>query len=485
MKTNGIKLTAFLVLLAWRCLLCEGGTSYGHVYQDFDSLPPTGRMEIPRSGGTWKYASGRTNMNNEIKTCGWYSSEGYQGHRKIYDFFKYYRNTYNTPNMGFETYGFLEIDSTAAVKGNSLRVTVTGGRNSEGEIGRPVFSKEDYLDSLHTQVGNETVATKIGHPYIYFCNNSSSQRPIPFPYVKGCNRLSLYVRVPAAVTNGPGGSGNPPQATIDVGPYNSIGGHWYHHFYNQGGGWTHLLVDGHPQHNNAWHSQAAYPYPSWSLRDMDTVYFSTMYRWYITFLPTSGIAVPPYHVWIDEIEVYHDPEPQNNETINSPAITFHPHSGIFEVGFNDKYKNNGDSKSNYEIRYSFSPITNSNFDQALPALIQPDHRFAITENMNGGFIKWQPYYQAVWARFRLKSQDEHSLKPGTRIFFAIKDRSVRPYHLDTFDRDGDTERVVEMGGKRRIDLIKKIDFLIGQNYTPERPSTGTEPQRVKNLRVSH
>ncbi|MBF0398928.1 MAG: hypothetical protein HQK78_19275 [Desulfobacterales bacterium] len=457
------------IFILFLLTICGYSYSYSEVYQNFDS-------------NDWIYSSNLINPNENIKTCGFYSKKTYG---KIYDYFTYYRNTYNNSHMGFETYGYLAIDEKTAVIGNSLRIIVTGGKNSSGEYGAPIFSKEDFLKSDKKEIPQNI---KVGHPTIYFCNTSNSDSPVYFPYAKGCNRLSLYVKMPKDLSNGTGGSGNPPQLTVDIGPFNGVGGHWYHGFYNQGGGWTHILVDGHPIHNNSWADAKSYPYPSSSLRDMGTEYFSTMYRWYITFLPYEGISVPPYSVWIDEIEFYNDPEPQNNETINSPAITYHPEPNFFEVGFSDKYKNNEHSDSKYEVRYSFSQITNDNYKDAKPVIVQPDDRYNISMNIDGQFNKFWTYYPNVWAAFKLSPQDETKLTSGTRVYFAIKDISKRPYNLGTFDREGDNAIVPSADGKKRIDLIKRIDYIVDKNVQIVPPKIDDNknkkrPQKVKNLRI--
>ena len=127
------------------------------------------------------------------------------------------------------------------------------------------------------------------------------------------------------------------------------------------------------------------------------------------------------------------------------------------------------------MRYSFSPITNNNWNQATPAHIVADSRYGIDDRSDGKFAKWWPYYQAVWAPFRLASSaDEAKLTAGVKVYFAIKDISQvngngaspvldcgvgnwgtcgRDYasHGDTFDFAGD---------KPVLNLIKRIDFII-------------------------
>jgi hypothetical protein len=233
----------------------------------------------------------------------------------------------------------------------------------------------------------------------------------------------MYVHAPATLTNGVGGWSMRPEITINVGPFNGDGGHWYHEYCNQGGGWMHVITDGHPQHNNSWYDPSKYPYPSSSLRDMGTDYFTNWYRWYITFKPYEGVGQVPYNVWLDEVRFIYDPEPQNNETINNPTITYLETSNTFELGFMGKYKNCAQCYSTYELRYAFEPIDNAGWSNATPAHILEDIRFGISNRLDGKFHKWWPHYASVWAPFELQSNDMPEIYPGRTIHFAIKDIS--------------------------------------------------------------
>jgi hypothetical protein len=213
---------------------------------------------------------------------------------------------------------------------------------------------------------------------------------------------------------------------------------------------------------------------------MDQAYFNSMYRWYITFWPYEGIAKPGYNIWVDEIEFIYDAEPQNNETINSPAITYHEDTKEFEIGFSDKYKNNQYSFSTYELRYSFSQITNSNWSQAMPVQILADSRFGIGDRSDGKFAKWWPYYQSVWAPFQLaNATDEAKLTAGARIYFAIKDVSqingnakspvqncgIGNWNTCGRDYANQGSSFDYAGDQPVLNLIKRIDYIIpgGEN----------------------
>lgn len=466
-----IKLAALIILLACAEMLWAGQST--DVWMNFDNLPATPKTEIPGSGDGWLYTTAKVNPDNSFgmtvyDRAGWRNSKSYQGNANVFNYFSLYPNYYYSDHMGWPTFGYLEIDNQKAIHGNSLRYRVTGGVNiltcpcgkdevcsfaetqicnsnglqcTEGETkpcsnnGLEVTTKQHYLDYIDKGQNPIGSGVKIGSPTVYFMNSgpnpgSSGQSAVPFEKAVGNNRLSMYVFLPEVKGNfydNPVDAREVPADTFHIGPFNDIGGHWYHVFNVQGGGWVHVIVDGHPQHNNSFSNAASYPYPSSSVRNMGQEYFATMYRWYFAVVNPYGLtAEAPYSVWLDEIEFHHDTEPQNNETINSPAIGYYPDRGVFEVGFQDKYANNQFSYSTYELRYSFTQITNANWEQATPVHIQADDRisYGIKESTEGKFEKLNSYSRSVWAPFKLATiADEAQLTPGTTIYFAIKDIS--------------------------------------------------------------
>ncbi len=497
----------FLFNAVWPGLPAEAGSTTP--YLDFNDFPGTAPDEIPGSSASWIYTTARTNPNpayymTAYDSAGWRTQNHYPApNGTIHDlFYRYASLAYNSPHMGFETYGYLEIDNNRAVIGKSLRYLVTGGKNSNtcpdgnsgglpcNAHGLQVGCKEGYLDYINN--GQDPMAQTplvenegVGHPYIYFSNTSQNSSPVPFVQAPGSNRLSLYVYLPGGVNNDAVDSSRPPDKTFTIGPYNGVGGHWYHHYTLQGGGWSHVVVDAHPQHNNAWSSEDKYPYPNFSLRDRGGAYFNTLHRWYLTAQPYEGVAWPPYSVWIDEIEYQLDDEPQNHETICSPSVMYRAETKGFEIGFMDKYKNCRLSYSTYEVRYSFSEIFNTNWDSATPVRIQADARFEIAARTDGKFQKVKTHYQNVWAPFKLASQDESLLVPGVKIYFAIKDISQvggnGPFPVSSLDcevndcdsnippsccvkggrdYDGNPGEFDYAGDQPVLNLIKRIDYIV-------------------------
>lgn len=508
-KKNTKEKTVGILLLS--VLMCSSPAK-AEVFYDFDNLPPTAPNEIPKSGGGFLYTTESVNPDKNYtmtlyNRSGWRSTAGYPDNDSIKDYFFKHSISNNSSHLGFENYGYLEIDDATSIKGNSLRYRITGGKNYStlpNANGLQLHTKKEYLDYLAD--GHDPVQgnMKVGVPYIYFSNTSNNNNPVSFWQAKNTNQLSIYVKLPAGISNGAGGFGKAASNTVHMGPYSNVpksnvyangdpnslsGGHWYHQYYTQGGGWTHFILDGHPQHSNTMSQASQYPYPSSSFRNIGTEYFNNMHKLYWTAVPYDGIAVPGYSVWIDEIEFQNDPEPQNSETIGSPSVLFLPDQKIFEIGFNDKYKNNAHSYSTYEVRYSFAQITNANWNSATPVHIQADSRYGISASTGGKFKKWWPYYQAVWAPFRLAPHDEFKLTPGTTVYFAIKDvsqengNSQNPVGGDykAGRRYADFPNTFDYAGDQAVlNLIKRIDYLIANPSVTD----SSPPSSPKNLVIN-
>lgn len=463
------------------------------VFNNFDLIPATPQSSVPVSGEGWAYSAAA------LGTSGWTRTSKYPD-GQTYDFFKKYSTTYNTEHMGFENYGYLEVDGVRKVSGNSLRYVVTGGKNITTcpngpgtdclSSGLPMHDKKTFLDYL-SKNQNPFGDITVGAPYLYYQNSTSTSNPTPFLESRGANRLSVYIWLPAELSVGTGGYRVPPSRTITTGPFSSVprsavfpnttstttvGGHFYNDFPINGGGWAHLHLDGHPVHNNGFSSASAYPYPSKSMRDIGVPFFDNLSRMYFAIAKYNGFTKPPYSVWFDEMEFINDPEPQNNETINNVAVLYNPASDSFNLGFCDKYKDNANSFSTYEMRYSFSPITNANWSTAKPVHVLPHTGFGQTDNYNGKIVKNTPYYVSVWAPFKLADADQSALSVGTMVYFAIKDISQangdgaspavakggRDYanYPSTFDYAGD---------KPALKLIKRIDYRISERTGPAPP----------------
>jgi hypothetical protein len=461
------------------------------VYQDFDALPVTGENEIPGDGGGWRYSSWKTYTKHHFfQSCGfWNDAERYPQNNNIMDYFKLYRNGYNNSHMGFLTYQFLEIDNQNAINGNSLKITVTGGckpstpggTDGDESHGLELSTKEEYLEYMNNNQNPVDSSETVGDSRIYMMNDSYNNQNYPIPAANNANMMSYYVYQPSLLNND-NGNGYP-EITGSTDPFNNIGGHFYQFYYVNGGGWIHVIADTHPQHNNSWSSADRYPYPSSSMRAYDSSYFTNMYAVYISMGTYHGTAYPKYYYWLDEIEFFNDPyySSMNHETINSPAIMLHSNTKTFEASWNGKYKNLGYCDATYEVRYSFSQISNDNWENAIPVHVQEYNQFNITANTQGIVKKPNSYRQPVWLSFKLRPEDENKLVPGTSIYFAIKDVSQDPNNLQvpnpaynhgreyanqmsSFDFAGDAQV---------LPLIKRIGYYIPGS------DGGPPPQQTK------
>jgi len=84
---------------------------------------------------------------------------------------------------------------------------------------------------------------------IKFCVKFAESKTRIFEEVQGADRLSVWIFLP----KGSQENSNFPIRTIQYYPYieTSNEDHYYHWLTNIGmGGWTHLVIDAHPQRNN-------------------------------------------------------------------------------------------------------------------------------------------------------------------------------------------------------------------------------------------
>jgi hypothetical protein len=445
---------------------------------DFDDLSVTsGINDLPQGSATINYGLNEYGLDEYSST----DSSHQGGAVRLWR----YTSNYNSSHMGFSSWGWLDIDDSKAVSGNSLRCVITGGRNSIcnpcDSGGLIVNKKQDYLDYL--SVGQNPVGTiAIGVPDIYFGNSTGSSNPMAMWPAVGNNRLSLYVKYPESLA-GADRPGNP-RVTIHVAPFTTdFGGHYYQFYAINGGGWTHLQLDRHPSNDNISGSDAV------NKPAHDEGFIGRIYRFYVTANLYEGYTIPPHYTYFDNIEFWNDDYAnQNDETINGLGISYNPATKFFQVTFNDKYRgrssNPGMAKATYEIRYSLSePITNENWDNATPCHIQATT--TQTERVDGKFKRVSPDdYTTVWAKFALaNSSDEMTFENNKIIHFAIKDISQNPENhrqinpaLDgtlagwgrNYD-DGWASWDYE-NDNRVLDYIKRISYILSENTDLEVPS---------------
>ncbi|OFZ21504.1 MAG: hypothetical protein A2X94_08945 [Bdellovibrionales bacterium GWB1_55_8] len=391
------------------------------VYLDFDDFPVT-TGSVPGNAPGWLYSSRATNDYGitESASSGWRSSTTLPD--GIHWFFDFNRNNVCYDHMFGDTYGYMDITASGHT-GNALRNVITGGRaisSVSGACPNPPSGTQLYNKESFTDPSQIFTGAKIGTSYIYFKRITAiggSRVTRPFDVVAGANRMSVYVQLPGETSNGTGGYGVPPHQTYQAGVFrdgNSTGYHHYMNFYTQGGGWTKIQIEETTNGDNGGNG---------ATRHIPGL-LESVWQFYFTTLPQSGMATPPWEIKLDNFVFEEDPyAPQNNETISNIALLFKDASKTFEISFNDKYKNKAESHATFELRYSSIPITNENWSNATPAHILADSRFSIQARTDGKFQKATSYYQGVWAPFSLSPEDTEDLTPGQTVYFAIKDIS--------------------------------------------------------------
>jgi len=395
----------------------------------------------------------------------------YNGHKTSklcsidnYRFYLYYNN-YNSNHMGWTRYGFIDADSTYAISENSLKVTLTGGAfpDDAGGVqyfGKPIYSKSD-LDSENDYGVSSEESLSAGGAALYFKGPSSTSR---FPELQGKNRLTMWVLWPKSRDFVEDYQVSPtlsrPEITFSLYPFigTSKGGHYYHNISNiPMGGWTKIQFDAHPQHYNGGDRN---PYSAFSVGGYEHPgngidYFNNIsaLSFVANFHNTKGF---PASINIDDI-FSHLSLFENDETINNIAIGFDQQSKLFDIGFADKYRCTK-CNAEYLIKYSFSPITQSNFEQAYTPLevlnFNRKHN-----NDNGHITKPNPGYNNIWAAVKVQNQHMPLLIDGTTIYFAIKDISDRS-NINQEAIDFAEQLVPTVGNVRTIDLIKTINYPI-------------------------
>lgn len=421
------------------------------VHQNADNLPPTPGDSLPTSGGGWTYFE-----NDGYGHAGFQKNSSYINTSNEFDkIFLYDASSRRV----WENYHYLQISSAPSITGNAIEQVITGGVRDEttsDSCGVPLKDKKTYLNLIANGIDPvcKDKSYYLGEGYIYVNNINGT----PFETAQKANRLSVYIKVPEYFSIG---NDTFPKRNLNIGPYSYTGGgHYYHYYYVEGnGGWIHLLVDTHPTHNNTF---KMVNHPGYTEE-----YFKQMYMFYVRAwnespesLGWQGSGIAPYSIFYDDMEFYYDAEPQNDQTINSPGIGYNSTTKNFNISFNDKYWD-FDSPATYEIKYSFTPITNSNYSAADFVQIRSDGRFGIQDNDLGRVSKSSTYRNMLWAPFTLKTEHQNLVQNGDRIYFAIKDISNRDYNDSSYDKINDvaTVTVEGLGELRKIDLIKRIDYL--------------------------
>jgi hypothetical protein len=415
-----------------------------------------------------KLTSGFDNWNYVDKgtNCGVYDGDKFSklcslDHKKFYPYY----NFRNNDHMGWLRYGYIDSDDTFSIIGSSLKITLTGGayEKPSGEIGHtgaPIFSKSDLLPIPEENFGDGTQILP-GSFSFYF---KSADSTTTFPELQNKNRLNLWVLMPklrdsindyeksSLLTR--------PNQTVSMYPFinTSKQGHYYHSVSNiPMGGWTKIQFDAHPQHHNGGSNNpysafkvGGYEYPGDGIS-----YFNNTTA--ISFVAGfTSKQTSPYVFYIDEIStslvLY-----ENDETINNLAVGYDQQNKIFDISFSDKYRCL-ECSAKYQLKYSLSPITLSNFDFAYTP--KETINFDRTKNNTLGEVyKPNNGYNNLWAAIKIQNKHLEQLTDGNTLYFAIKDISDRT-QIEQEPIDFAEQIVPNIGTVKTINLLKTIDYPI-------------------------
>jgi hypothetical protein len=389
---------------------------------------------------------------------------------------------YNNHHMGWRRYGYIDASSTLAVSGSALKIVQTGGVYPDGagnviQSGRVVTSKSDMIGvDNYSVLSDKTLPGDLG---VYYKSDTSTNK---IPELYGKNRLTLWLFMPRESSNfekyNMKEKGRP-DSRFSWYPFigTSKAAHYYHHISNIAmGGWTKIQFDAHPTHNNAGNSRSynAFNEGGKEYKGDGRSYFSNIAAFAFASKAMRNLTSPVAY-YIDEVESSYV-EYENEETINNVAVGYNPYTKQFDISLEDKYRCTK-CKAQYELRYSFSPISNANFILArkVKNVVNFNRR---DNNDNGKVIKSAPGYNQIWAAFNLQSEDNLKLNIGRKVYFALKDISNRG-SINQDPLDFEKVFVPALGEIRKIDLIKTIDYKIIAVHIP----LSIDPMIIKTLKM--
>ncbi len=379
---------------------------------------------------------------------------------------KLYYSPYNSDHMGWLRWGFLDAEESLSINGSSLKVVLTGGAfdngGAVGYSGKPLKSKQEFDAYLDQGVNPNSERTLPGDTSIYFKTHTATT---PFKGLAGKNRLAMWVLFPSSDVNrfdqqAYRSDYRRPEFTFSFYPFidDAKGRHYYHGVSNiPMGGWTRIEFDAHPYHYNGGdrNSYSHYSSGGYEAPGNGVEYFNRI----VTFaLRAQEMRNTPSPVafYIDEIEAYTVTH-ENDETISSVGIGFDPNGRRFDLSFSDKYRG-AECNGLYEVRYSFSPITQANFSQAKLCRVI---NFKRDQNNDQGLVhKSSNGYNQIWAGLRVSEADESRLVPGNTVYFAIQDKTDRSHMSQRDSFDDTTVDLPGVGPVWRTDLIRTLAYPI-------------------------
>lgn len=379
---------------------------------DFSDITPTPEKELHTTENNIKY--------HHLNNSDWFRDEvPFQGgwHYKV-------SNTAGGSHASSIGYKYIDFtDKGCYFPGTCLQSTTIGGTNAGGS---QIQSKVNWLANPQYGTGKATgMYLYIGSVNSGFSSNNSSNAvmQVAVPDSGGrYNRMVYYINPhPDATVFGT----NFPTATHNTGPYSAagegVGGHWYHHVLLNGGGIWKTQLDTHPHHNNIRLNRLP-PLDQNYIRNYPD-FFTEMRLFYLMSIPLSPneVGPVPYRETVSPFIFWEDTEPQNEETITGLSTMWNRNEHFGEMSFESKYLD-AESYGLYQLRYSFTPITNSNWSDATPVHVREYEPFHIDARTDGIFIRPVPGRKVVWVRFDLATEvDEEKLEAGGTIYYAVKD----------------------------------------------------------------
>lgn len=373
---------------------------------------------------------------------------------------------YDSDHKGWMRYGISTTTSEHSISGSALKMVFTGGRDFDEngvaqDYGAPIKSIEAYKEMLKGNTAELYSDRDLpGQPMVYYkAKNSNATTLGIFPQ---SNRFIVHTWMPARDDRharysryGPEKVSSPSK-TLAWYPFldSSKSSHYYHHATNRPyGSWMKVEFDGHPTHNNAgpFNDLHSFNQGGRDASGNSVDYFSRIAAFAVRFHGIEDSASPTTILtdeWQKDFVEF-----ENEETIANLGLGFDPEQNAFDVSLEDKYRC-GSCKAEYEIRYSFSPITNGNFSNATE-ITRMENFFVEDDNEDNLMIKPNGGYNAVWGKIFLQAGDANRYLNGEKIYVAVKDVTQRTVEQDP----ADTEIISTPDGDIQMQrLIKVIDM---------------------------
>ena len=249
------------------------------------------------------------------------------------------------------------------------------GENTNGSIGggtgyfRHQSGKENYLPvvSPGAQGTNYCVeyiteswelAENGDHPQSFYIDHPSLRTLIE--EADGANRMKAWIKLPEGYELGN-------SYNLHIGTYtrdpevssNSLGAHYYHYFNVPASDyWSLIIANEHPQAQSGSNNEIGNNptlVQGWN-------YYEGFTRFYFHNKGGSWPAVGTWSYLIDEVEFYHEDEPENTQDITSLSCSYFG-EGHFQLNWHGDLRVEPNPHF-YEVRYSNFLITNANYTSA-------------------------------------------------------------------------------------------------------------------------